>query len=126
VPIIFWGWAPISILLLSSAWSQTFISGRVITANGKVVASGAVALEIGRTSLNRRYFLFRGWQREFIYFAELDLVQLLNVVEDPPEKKNLVEEKTGLAAELEQQVMGYLKQVEGKAYRPLLTSSLSP
>jgi cytochrome c5 len=45
--LIFWGWACISILLLSNAWSQTFISGKVITADGKVVASGAVALEKG-------------------------------------------------------------------------------
>ena len=29
-------------------------------------------------------------------------------------------------AELEQQLLGYLKRVEGKTYRPLLTSSLSP
>ena len=45
--LIFWGWACISILLLSNAWSQTFISGKVITADVKVVASGAVALEKG-------------------------------------------------------------------------------
>ena len=31
----------------SQAWGQTFISGQVITADGKVVASGAVALEKG-------------------------------------------------------------------------------
>jgi hypothetical protein len=48
------------------------------------------------------------------------------VVEDPLEKKNLVEEKPKLAAELEQQLLGYLKRVEGKTYRPLLTSSLAP
>ncbi len=34
-----WGFA--------QAWGQTFISGKVITADGKVVASGAVALEKG-------------------------------------------------------------------------------
>ena len=45
--LIFWGWACISILLLSNAWSQTFISGKVITADVKVVASGVVALEKG-------------------------------------------------------------------------------
>ena len=81
---------------------------------------------VGRASFKRRYFLFRDWQWKFIYFAELDLVQLFNVVEDPLEKKNLVEERTELAAELEQQLLGYLKQVEGKAYRPLLTSILPP
>jgi len=81
---------------------------------------------VGRASFKRRYFLFRDWQWKFIYFAELDLIQLFNVVEDPLEKKNLIEEKPELAAELEQQLLGYLKQVEGKTYRPLLTSSLAP
>ena len=81
---------------------------------------------VGRASFKRRYFLFRDWQWKFIYFAELDLVQLFNVVDDPLEKKNLVEEKPELAAELERQLLGYLNQVEGKTYRPLLTSSLSP
>ena len=45
--LVFWGGACISILLLSNAWSQTFISGKVITADEKVVASGAVAFEKG-------------------------------------------------------------------------------
>ena len=81
---------------------------------------------VGRASFKRRYFLFRDWQWKFIYFAELDLIQLFNVVEDPLEKKNLVEEKPKLAAELEQQLLGYLKRVEGKTYRLLLTSSLAP
>jgi len=35
----------------------------------------------------------------------------------------LIEEKPRLAAELEQQLLGYLEQVEGKTYRPLLTQS---
>jgi hypothetical protein len=37
------------------------------------------------------------------------------------ETQNLIEEKPRLAAELEQELLGYLKQVEGKTYRPLLT-----
>jgi len=81
---------------------------------------------VGRASFKRRYFLFRDWQWKFIYFAELDLLQLFDVVEDPLEKKNLIEEEPRLAAELEQQLLGYLKRVEGKTYRPLLTSSLAP
>jgi hypothetical protein len=81
---------------------------------------------VGRASFKRRYFLFRDWQWKFIYFAELDLIQLFNVIEDPLEKNNLIEEKPELAAELEQQLLGYLKQVEGKTYHPLLTSSLAP
>ena len=79
---------------------------------------------VGRASFKRRYFLFRNWQWKLIYFAELDLIQLFNVKEDPMEKKNLIEEKPKLAAELEQQLLGYLKQVEGKTYRPLLSPSL--
>jgi len=78
---------------------------------------------VGRASFKRRYFLFRNWQWKFIYFAELDLLQLFNVVEDPLEKKNLIEEEPRLAAELEQQLLDYLEQVEGKTYRPLLTQS---
>ncbi len=79
----------------------------------------------GRASFKRRYFLFRDWQWKLIYFAELDLLQLFNVKQDPMEKKNLIEEKPRLAAELEQQLLGYLKQVEGKTYRPLLPQSSS-
>ncbi len=78
---------------------------------------------VGRASFKRRYFLFRNWHWKFVYFAELDLIQLFNVVEDPQEKKNLIEEKPGLAATLERQLLDYLKQVEGKTYRPLLTPS---
>jgi hypothetical protein len=78
---------------------------------------------VGRASFKRRYFLFRNWQWKLIYFAELDLLELFNVKEDPTEKKNLIEEKPELAAELEHQLLGYLKQVEGKTYRPLLTQS---
>jgi glucan phosphoethanolaminetransferase (alkaline phosphatase superfamily) len=78
---------------------------------------------VGRASSKRRYFLFRNWKWKFIYFAELDLLQLFDVVKDPLEKKNLVEEKPQLAAELEQQLLGYLERVEGKTYRPLLTQS---
>jgi glucan phosphoethanolaminetransferase (alkaline phosphatase superfamily) len=78
---------------------------------------------VGRASFKRRYFLFRNWQWKLIYFAELDLLQLFNVKQDPMEKKNLIEEKPRLAAELEQQLLGCLKQVEGKTYRPLLTQS---
>ena len=44
---ILFGWVFISLLLLSNAWGQTFISGKVLTADGNVVASGAVALEKG-------------------------------------------------------------------------------
>lgn len=78
---------------------------------------------VGRASFKRRYYLFRNWRWKFIYFAELDLLQLFDVVEDPLEKKNLIEEEPRLAAELEQQLLGYLEQVEGKTYRPLLTQS---
>lgn len=52
----------ISVILLFSgifnAWGQTFISGKVITADGKVLASGAVALEKGE--LHNNAFLAGG------------------------------------------------------------------
>ena len=76
---------------------------------------------VGRASFKRRYFLFRNWQWKFIYLAELDLLQLFDVVADPLEKRNLIEEKPRLAAELEYQLLDYLRRVEGKTYRPLLT-----
>ena len=79
---------------------------------------------VGRASFKRRYFLYRNWQWKFIYFAELDLAQLFNVAEDPFEKNNLVETKPRLAAELEQELLNYLRRVEGKTYRPLLSLSL--
>jgi cytochrome c5 len=43
---------------LSDAWGQTFISGKVITSDGMVVASGAVALEKGE--LHNNAFLTGG------------------------------------------------------------------
>ena len=76
---------------------------------------------VGRASFKRRFFLFRNWRWKFVYLAELDLIQLFNVKADPLEKKNLIEEKPQLAAELEQELLNYLKKVEGKTYRPLLT-----
>ena len=79
---------------------------------------------VGRASFKRRYFLFRNWQWKFIYFAELDLLQLFDVIADPLEKENLIEEEPRLAAELEQQLLGYLERVEGKTYRPQLTNFL--
>ncbi len=45
--LIFLSLACLVFLSLPHAWGQTFISGKVITADGKVVASGAVALEKG-------------------------------------------------------------------------------
>ena len=40
-------WVVFLSLGILNAWGQTFISGKVITADGKVVASGVVALEKG-------------------------------------------------------------------------------
>jgi len=44
---IFLVWACLLFWNLPDAWAQTFISGKVITSDGKVVASGVVALEKG-------------------------------------------------------------------------------
>jgi arylsulfatase A-like enzyme len=76
---------------------------------------------VGRASFKRRYFLYRNWEWKFIYFAELDLLQLYNVVDDPSEKNNLIQEEPVLAAEMEKDLLDYLEKVEGKTYRPLLS-----
>ncbi len=51
-------WVCLSCLGLHSAWGQTFVSGKVITSDGKVVASGVVALEKGE--LHNNAFLTGG------------------------------------------------------------------
>ncbi len=75
---------------------------------------------VGRASFKRRYFLYRNWKWKLVYFAELDLLQLFNTVEDPMERENLLQEEEGLAAELERHLFRYLERVERKTYRPLL------
>jgi len=79
---------------------------------------------VGRASFKRRYFLYRNWEWKLIYFAELDLLQLFNTVEDPGETRNLLQERPGLAGELERELLRYLARIEGKNYRPLLSGSL--
>jgi len=76
---------------------------------------------VGRASFKRRYFLYRNWEWKLIYLAELDLLQLFNVVKDPLEKNNLLAEEPELAAELAQELLDYLKAVEGKTYRSILS-----
>jgi hypothetical protein len=76
---------------------------------------------VGRASFKRRFFLYRDWEWKLIYFAELDLLQLFNVVRDPMERDNLIQDQPELAAALERELFGYLERVEGKTYRPLLT-----
>jgi arylsulfatase A-like enzyme len=71
----------------------------------------------GRASFKRRYFLYRNWEWKLVYFAELDLLQLFNVDKDPDEKTNLLNEEPALAAELEHELLEYLKIVEGRTYR---------
>jgi len=79
---------------------------------------------VGRASFKRRYFIYRNWEWKLIYFAELDLLQLFNTVEDPGETRNLLQERPGLAGELERELLRYLARIEGKNYRPLLSNSL--
>ena len=76
---------------------------------------------VGRASFKRRYFLYRNWEWKLVYFAELDLLQLFNTVNDPAEKNNLLHEEPELAAEMERELLSYLAKVEGKTYRPLLS-----
>ena len=78
---------------------------------------------VGRASFKRRYFLYRNWEWKLVYLAELDLLQLFNVVNDPTEKNNLLDEEPRLAAELEQELLEYLKTVEGKTYRSLFQNN---
>jgi len=51
------------ILTFSWAWSQTYVSGKVITSDGMVVASGAVALEKGDLH-NNTFFAGGGIKRD--------------------------------------------------------------
>ena len=81
---------------------------------------------VGMASFKRRYFLYRNWQWKLIYSADFDLLQLYNTVEDPQERRNLLQEKRELAAEMERELLEYLKKVERKSYRPLLSAAPSP
>jgi arylsulfatase A-like enzyme len=76
---------------------------------------------VGRASFKRRYLFYRNWEWKLVYFAELDLLQLFNVIQDPFEKNNLLQEEVDLAAELEKALFDYLEKVEGKTYRTLLS-----
>jgi glucan phosphoethanolaminetransferase (alkaline phosphatase superfamily) len=80
---------------------------------------------VGRASFKRRYFLYRNWQWKLVYFAELDLLQLFNVIEDPLEKNNLLNERPFLAAEMEKNLLDYLGKVEGRTYHGLLSNRLN-
>jgi glucan phosphoethanolaminetransferase (alkaline phosphatase superfamily) len=79
---------------------------------------------IGRASFKRRYFLYRNWEWKLVYFAELDLLQLFNVLKDPLEKKNRLNERPYLAATMEQDLVDYLGKVEGRTYRGRLSHLL--
>ncbi len=79
---------------------------------------------VGRASFKKRYFLYRNWEWKLIYFAELDLLQLFNVIKDPSEKDNLLHEQPYLAAKMEQDLLDYLGKVEGRTYRRLLSKPL--
>ena len=72
-----------------------------------------------RASFKKRYFLYHNWEWKLVYLAELDLLQLFNVIRDPGEKNNLLNEEPQLAAQLQKKLFDYLKKVEGKTYRAL-------
>ncbi len=76
---------------------------------------------VGRASFKRRYFLYRNWEWKLVYLAELDLLQLFNVIKDPSEKSNLIDEEPGLTIELEKELLEYLKAVEGKTYHSIFS-----
>lgn len=79
---------------------------------------------VGRASFKRRYFLYRNWEWKLVYFAGLDLLQLFNVIQDPSEKNNLLNERPSLAAHMEKDLLKYLSRVEGRTYHSLLDSRL--
>ena len=72
---------------------------------------------VGRASFKRRYFLYHNWEWKLVYLAELDVLQLFNVVTDPAEKANLLGENSAVADELQKKLFEYLKIVEGKTYQ---------
>ncbi|MFQ5960341.1 MAG: sulfatase [Candidatus Methylomirabilales bacterium] len=80
---------------------------------------------LGRASFKQRYFLYRNWKWKLVYSADFDLLQLFDTARDPGERKNLLQEKRELAAELERELLGYLERVGGKSYRPLLHDTSS-
>ncbi len=73
----------------------------------------------GRASFKRRYFLYRNWRWKLVYFAELDVLQLFDVLRDPQEKNNLLNELPDLAARMQNDLFDYLEKTEGKTYRRL-------
>jgi hypothetical protein len=76
---------------------------------------------VGRASFTRRFFLYRDWRWKLIYSADFDLVQLYDVATDPHERRNLVQRRPALAAELERELVDYLAAVGGRTYRSLLS-----
>jgi len=74
----------------------------------------------GRASFKRRYFLYRNWQWKLVYLAELDLLQLFNVLEDPGERNNLLNEEPEMAASMEKALFDYQRKVTGRSYRSVL------
>jgi len=75
----------------------------------------------GRASFKRRYLWYRNWEWKLVYLAELDVLQLFNVVRDPLEQRNLLQEQPVVAAEMESELLEYLRQVEGKTYLPVMS-----
>jgi len=74
----------------------------------------------GRASFKRRYFIYRDWTWKLVFMAELDVLQLFNVAQDPLERQNLLQEEPALAAGLERALLEYLEKVEGRSYLPIM------
>lgn len=75
----------------------------------------------GQASFKRRFLWYRDWEWKLVYSADLDVLQLFNVVRDPQERHNLLQERPLLAAEMESELLGYLKRVQGRTYRPIMS-----
>jgi hypothetical protein len=76
---------------------------------------------IGMASFKRRYFLLRDWRWKLVYWADFDVLELFDIAADPGERRNLLQERPALAAELERELLEYVARVSGAVYRPLLS-----
>jgi hypothetical protein len=75
----------------------------------------------GRASFAQRYLWYRDWEWKLVYAAQLDVLQLFNVVRDPQERRNLLQEQPLLAAQMETELRDYLRRVAGWRYLPVIS-----
>ncbi len=129
VPVLNSDMAPTIVDLAGYAVDPPYADSHMGVSLGPLILHGAKGPYLhrtvtGRASFKRRYMWYRDWQWKLVYSAELDVLQLFDVVRDPLERRNLLQEHPFLAAEMESELMGYLKQVEGRTYLPAMPRRL--